>query len=143
MREKLLLSASLKWKRKIVRMQISVSKLLEVCTNVPNHDVHFYYTDTNEISLSEIATKTVVSYNCVTDDIKEKLNTTTVKAECIKRKDVKVFLTDVEACFCETDFCNCNGDQCNGAKALYDLNITEWFWACVLVLALSKNIFGF
>ena len=52
-------------------------------------------------------------------------------------------MTDVEACFCDKDFCNCNGDQCNGAKALYDLNITEWFWACVLVLAFSKNIFGF
>ena len=72
-----------------------------------------------------------------------------MKVECIKRKEFKsvisdkIKMTDVEACFCEKDFCNCNGDQCNGAKALYDLNITEWFWACVLVLAFSKNIFGF
>ena len=94
----------------------------------------------NEISLSEILTKTYVIYECGTDDLKDQLGITTMKVECIKRKKFERLMYSVEACFCENDFCNC--PDCGGAKALHNLNITEWFWACIMLLAFSKNIFG-
>ena len=95
----------------------------------------------NEISLSEILTKTYVIYECGTGDLKDQLGITTMKVECIKRKKFERLMYSVEACFCENDFCNCK--DCNGAKALHNLNITEWFWACIILLAISKNIFEF
>ena len=95
----------------------------------------------NEISLSEILTKTYVIYECGTDDLKDQLGITTMKVECIKRKKFERLMYSVEACFCENDFCNCK--DCNPAKAPHDLNITEWFWACIILSAFSKNIFGF
>ena len=91
------------------------------------------------------------SYRCGTEDLIKELDIKNMEG-CNKAKEFKpadnTNMTNPEACFCDKDLCNAaNGDkiadECSGAKALNDLGITEWVWACILFLAFSKNIFGF